>query len=136
MALEAAIQRWTTAVNARDADTLAATMTADVELLDANATATGREAALRALREPATSGKLLATSREITISGDVAWHIVGLALRQRDGDVQAAGQALEIWKRVNGRWLLHRRVAARTVGPDDLLTRPSTKEPVLDQPGN
>ena len=34
VALEAAIHRWMTAVNAQDVSTLAATMTEDVELLD------------------------------------------------------------------------------------------------------
>ena len=37
VALEAAIHRWMTAVNAQDVDTLTRTMTEDVELLDANA---------------------------------------------------------------------------------------------------
>ena len=34
LALEAAIHRWTTAVNARDVNALNATMTEDVELLE------------------------------------------------------------------------------------------------------
>ena len=44
VALEAAIHRWTTAVNAQDVDALNATMTEDVELLDETATVTGRDA--------------------------------------------------------------------------------------------
>ena len=137
VALEAAIQRWMTAVNAQDVETLATTMTEDVELLDADAaTATGRDAAIRALREVVTRGQLLATSREITIVNDLAWRVVGLAQTQKNGDVHARGQALEIWMRVKGEWKLHRQMAAEVFTPADSLTRPSTSEPVLDRPKN
>ena len=126
-----------TAVNAQDVDTLTTTMTEDVELLDANAaTVTGRDAAIRALREVATRGQLVATSREITIANDVAWHVVGFAQTQKNGDVHARGQALEIWKRVKGEWKLHRQMAAGLITPADSLTRPSPNEPVLDRPKN
>jgi ketosteroid isomerase-like protein len=134
-ALEVAIQRWTTAVNSQDVSSLTATMTEDVELLDANAaTATGRDAAVRALREAVTHGRLVATTREITIANDVAWRVAGLARIRKEGVVLAHGQALEIWKRVNGEWRLHRQMAAGGRTPEDLLTRPSTQEPVLDRP--
>ena len=136
VALEAATHRWTTAVNAQDVDTLTRTMTEDVELLDEYAAVTGRDAAIRVLREVATRGQLVATSREITIANDVAWHVVGFTQTQKNGDVHARGQALEIWKRVKGEWKLHRQMAAEVITPADLLTRPSTSEPVLDRPRN
>jgi len=134
--LEAAIHRWTTAVNAQDMTTLSTTMTEDVELLDDTATVTGRDAAVRALREVVTRGKLVATSREITMANDIAWHVVGLAQVQKNGDVQARGQALEIWRRVKGEWKLHRRMETGVITPEVSLTRPSTNEPVLDRPRN
>jgi ketosteroid isomerase-like protein len=134
VALEAAIKHWTTAVNAQDVATLTATMTEDVEVMDEAKTVTGRDAAIRALRAVVTRGQLIATSREITIINDVAWHVVGIAGMQKNGAVQARGQALEIWKRVKGEWRLHRRMAAGPTNPEDLLTRPSTSEPVLDRP--
>jgi len=135
VALEAAIHRWVAAVNAQDLAALTATMTEDVELLDDGATVSSREAAIRALGELVARGKLVATTVEITISSDVAWHVVGLAQTQKNGDVQARGQALEIWKRVNGEWRLHRRMAAGASTTGDLLMRPSKDEPVLDRPG-
>jgi ketosteroid isomerase-like protein len=121
-----------TAVNARDTATLTSTMTEDVELLDDAATVKGRAAAIHALGELATRGRLVGTTREITIANDIAWHVVGLAQTQKNGDVHALGQALEIWKRVNREWKLHRRMTTGVVTPGDLLTRPSTREPVLD----
>lgn len=136
-ALEAAIHRWVTAVNAQDVDTLTATMTEDIELLDPNAaTVTGREAAIRALRAAAARGQLAAASREITIADDVAWHVIDLTQTLKNGDVHSRGRALEIWKRVQGEWMLHRQMAAGVIAPADSLTRPSTSEPVLDRPKN
>lgn len=132
-ALEAAIHRWTAAVNARDVATLTATMTDDVELRDNLATARGRDAALTTLRELAAGGRLIATSREISVANDIAWHTVSLTQAQRNGDMRARGQALEIWKRVNGDWKLHRRMAA-DIGPGITVTRPPVDEPVLDRP--
>ena len=134
VALEAAIQRWVKAVNAQDVATLTRTMTEDVELLGSNARATGRDAAIRALREAVTQGKLVSTSQELTITNDTAWHVVGLTQTQKNGDVQARGQALEIWNRVQGEWQLHRRMESGAYSPEVLLTRPPLKEPVLDTP--
>jgi ketosteroid isomerase-like protein len=131
--LEAAIHRWTAAVNARDTATLSATMTEDVELSNSLGTAKGRDAALRTLSEVAADGQLIATTRELTIADDLAWHLVGLSQVQKNGDVRARGQALEIWKRVKGEWQLHRRMAAE-VSPGLSLTRPPANEPVLDEP--
>jgi ketosteroid isomerase-like protein len=136
LALGAAIDRWIAAVNARDVATLTSSMTADVELLEGSATATGRDAAIRALGEARARGQLVARTREITIANDVAWHVAGLAQIQKDGVAHSRGQALEIWKRVNGVWKLHRRAVTGVGAAGDLLTRPSTKEPVLDRPGN
>ena len=136
VALEAAIHRWTTAVNTQDVDALNATMTEDVELLDNTATVTGRDAAIRALREVATRGQLVATSREITIANHFAWRVSGLTQTQKNGDVHARGPTLEIWKRVQGKWKLHRQMAAGLTSPENSLSRPSPSEPVLDRPKN
>ena len=133
-AFEGAIQRWMTAVNSRDAATLNKTMTEDVQLLDDGATVTGREAAIRELRESVVRGQLVATTRELEISNDVGWHVAGLSQTNKNGDVHALGQALEFWKRVDGEWKLHRRMTAGVIPPDVSVTRPSTKEPVLDRP--
>jgi ketosteroid isomerase-like protein len=135
-ALEAAMQRWMTAINSQDEAMLSVGMTEDVELFDGIATATGADAAVRALREMAARGKLVATVREITIAGDVAWRVIGIAQIEKSGVVHARGQALEIWKRVAGEWKLHRQMSARPGMPEDPLTRPSTTEPVLDRPKN
>ena len=136
VALEAAIHRWTTAVNARDVDAMNATMTEDVQLLDDSTTMAGRDAAIRALREVATRGQLVATTREITIANDVAWRVGVFTQTRKNGDVHVLGQTLEIWRRVKGKWKLQRQMALGLIAPKDLLTRPPPNEPVLDQPKN
>jgi ketosteroid isomerase-like protein len=134
LALEGAIQRWTKAVNAQDLATLKATMTEDIELSDGDSTVTGSDAAMSALRELVSRGKLVVATREITMAGDIGWHVAGLAQSRKSGVLLARGQVLEIWKRVNGEWRLHRRMATGTPVTDIPLTRPSPNEPVLDQP--
>jgi ketosteroid isomerase-like protein len=136
VALEAAMHRWATAVNARDADALNATMTEDVQLMDETTTVTGRDAAVRALRDVAARGPLVATSREITINKDVAWRVGGFTQSRKNGDVHALGQTVEIWMRTKGQWKLHRQMAPGLIAPKDLLSRPSPNEPVLDRPKN
>jgi ketosteroid isomerase-like protein len=133
--LEGAIERWVSAVNSQDENVLSRSVTDDVELLDSNvATVKGRDATMRTLREVGARGRLVATTREITMVDDVAWHVVTFSQIQKNGDVHARGQALEIWKRVNGRWQLHRQMSAGFLKPTNALTRPSTDQPVLDRP--
>jgi len=136
VALEAAMHRWMTGVNAQDVRTLTTAMTEDVELLDANAaTVKGRDAVIGTLREVATRGRLVATTLEISIASDVAWRVLALAQTQKNGDVHARGRALEIWKRVKGEWRLHRQMSAGVITPPAVsLSRPPLSEPVLDRP--
>jgi len=136
VALEAAMHRWTTAVNAQDVNALNATMTEDVQLLDETTTVTGRDAAIRTLREVAARGTLVATTREITIAKDVAWRVGGFTQSRKNGDVHALGQTLELWKNVKGKWKLQRQMAPGLIAPNHLLTRPDPGEPVLDRPVN
>jgi ketosteroid isomerase-like protein len=134
LALEGAIHRWTKAVNSQDIVALKTTMTEDVELSDGASTVTGSDAAIGALRELVSRGKLVVATREITMASDFGWHVAELAQSRKNGVLQTRGQVLEVWKRVNGEWRLHRRLAAGTIVTDIPLTRPSPNEPVLDQP--
>lgn len=133
-ALEASIARHEAAIAAGDVNALNATLTDDVELLDGGSSVAGRG---RAARKLLASGayRLRAASREIVIAGDLAWRIVGLTRSEKNGIVEARGQALEIWKRIAGEWRLHRRLVADANMPDIPLTRPPADQPVLDKAG-
>ena len=65
-----------------------------------------------------------------------AWRVGGFTQTRKNGDVHALGQTLEIWKRVKGKWQLHRQMAPGLIAPKDLLTRPAPNEPVLDHQRN
>jgi ketosteroid isomerase-like protein len=131
--LEDAIQRWVAAVNARDADALSSLMDEGVELQDEKGTVSGRDAAIQALREIAARGKLIAVTRELTLTDDTARHVAALSQLQRDAVHHARGEVVEDWRRVDGEWKLYRRKVT-SAGPGVTLTRPPTKEPALDQP--
>lgn len=125
-AIETAAQAWVKAFNARDTNALLALATDDLVVLDANhSPMTGpraREAwkkAVGAAQRPLTS-----TSKEIVISGDVAWRIAAVG----------TGQVLEIWKRVGGQWKIHRQMSSNVLTQPRVLPAPS--EPVLDRPVN
>jgi ketosteroid isomerase-like protein len=121
-AIEAAAQAWVKALNARDTNALIALATEDLVVIDANnppmTGARAREAWTKAHRQ------LTSISKEIVISGDVAWRIA----------VLGKGQALEIWKRVGGQWKIHRQMSFNVLTPSNLLSPPS--EPALDRPTN
>jgi ketosteroid isomerase-like protein len=138
-ALEAAAQSWTRAFNAHNADALVALATEDVVLLDpglapVSGRAAAREAWARALR--ASQSQLTSATKESVIEGPVAWRIGAFTHTLPSGATAATGQSLEIWKRVNGQWKLHRQMSSTLLAQPRLLTVPRPSEPVLDNPGN
>ena len=77
----------------------------------------------------------LAATKEAVIAGDVAWRIGALAHKLPNGVVNH-GQSLEIWKRVNGEWKIHRQMSSTILAQPKLLSRPVPSDPVLDTPGS
>ena len=138
IALEAAAQAWIKAFNAHQLDALVALTTQDVVLMDASVDApvSGREAARGAWAHAlaAAPGQVTSSTKEIVITGDIAWRIGALASRLPNGNVISHGQSLEIWKRVNGEWKIHRQMTSNLLGPPNLFRRPLPSEPVLDTP--
>jgi ketosteroid isomerase-like protein len=138
VALETAAQAWIKAFNARDPDALVALATPDVVLMAPNvdAPASGREAAHRVWAQAmsAAQGQLTMATKEAVIVGDVAWRIAALAHTPPKGNVVTRGQSLEIWRRVNGQWKMHRQMASSILAGPRLLPRPLPSEPVLDRP--
>lgn len=137
-ALEATAQAWIASFNARDVDATAALMTEDVVLLDPNiAPVRGRQAARKAWAAAmrAAKGRLTTATKELVIAGDVAWRIGTFAQEPRDSGLLGPGQSLEIWKRENGQWKLHRQMSSNLLTAPRLV-RPVPSEPVLDKPTN
>jgi ketosteroid isomerase-like protein len=138
-ALEAAAQAWTKAFNARNPDALVALATEDIVLLDpglpaVSGRAAAREAWAQALR--AAQSQVTSATKETVIAGPVAWRIGSFTHRLPNGDTAGTGQSLEIWKRVNGQWKLHRQMSSTLLAQPRLLMLPRPSEPVLDKPSN
>jgi ketosteroid isomerase-like protein len=140
-ALEAAAQAWIKAFNAHDVDALIARCTPDIILIDAEASPVSGAAAARELwaRTPpyGTPGRLTSATKEIAINGNTGWRIGAVALPMPNSGT-LRNQSLEIWKRVNGEWKLHRLMSARLLIPMTFGhgSPPVPSEPVYDKPTN
>jgi ketosteroid isomerase-like protein len=136
-ALEAAAQTWIKEFNVRNADGMAALTTEDVVLLDPGVPpVSGRESVRETWRRAAAAarGQGATATKEIAISGDIAWRIGAFAQTLPSGEVWSRGQSLEIWKRVNGAWKIHRQMPSPVLARPLLAPRPVPSEPVLDTP--
>jgi ketosteroid isomerase-like protein len=134
-AIETAAQSWAKAFTARNADAMVALATDDVVLLDARIPpVSGREGARNAWRGAArrSGGQLTTTTKETEIVEDVAWRIAALAYKLPSGEVVNHGQALEIWKQVDGEWKLHRQMSS-LLSSSTIVRKPLPSEPVLDK---
>jgi ketosteroid isomerase-like protein len=127
-AIETAAQAWIKAFNAHDADALAGLATPDVMLMDpaASAPVVGVDSLRDASRQTSALAKtrITSTTKEISISHDIAWRIGTLN----------TGQSLEIWKRVNGRWMLHRQMSSGLLVPPQRFNQTSPSQPIFDKP--
>ena len=137
-AIEAAAQAWAAAFNARDADAMAAIATEDVVLLAPDvAPSSGREAARAAWRlaMPGAGGLLTIVNKETVVMGDFAWKVGAAALTLPDDPMIRRGQLLEIWKRIDGHWKIHRQMSSGILTPMPAFApRPVPSGPVTDSP--
>lgn len=133
-AVEAAAQSWIQACNAGNLDALLRLSSADVILLDPQLPpVSGRAAARQALSQAAPGVVFSTVTKEITVAGAIAWRIGTLTQTSVSGQVVNRGQSLEIWKRVQGAWQLHRHMSGNLLTPSAELQLPPSG-PVLDAP--
>jgi ketosteroid isomerase-like protein len=133
-AIEASAQAWMKAFNARHIDALIATTTEDVVLMDPNMPPlTGRKAARDAwqLALRNSKGQIATVTKELHIAGDLAWRIAAFT-HKTPHELMPNGQALEIWRSVDGKWKLHRQMSS-TILAEPKLLQPRPSEPVLDR---
>jgi len=137
-AIEATAQAWTKAFNARDVDALLALTTDDVVLMDPRISpVSGRAAVRRAIPKALASatGRVTNATKEIVIAGDVAWRISAFEHEPANIDTLSRGQSLEIWKRVDGGWKIHRQMSSSILDQPKLFPRRPPSEPVMNAPG-
>jgi ketosteroid isomerase-like protein len=131
--IESNAQQWVGAFHAESATALASLTTTDVLVLngDGHPVQGALGASQTWIRVAAlTGGTLVSTTKEIIVSGDAAWRVALLSY-QKSGGEQHQGQALEIWKRTNGGWKLHRQMSSNII---EAALRSVPSEPVLDRP--
>jgi ketosteroid isomerase-like protein len=137
-ALEAASQAWIKAFNAHDIDALMKLTTPDVALIEPTAAVpVNGPQAVRAAWENASGGiegHVASVTREVSVAGDLAWRTAVVTNKLPNGEVAARGQSLEIWKRVNGEWRLHRQMSANILTLPRLRPGPPPSRPALDAP--
>lgn len=130
-AIEAAAQAWIKAFNARDSSALLALTNRGAAFLDPAAPApASRQDMARTRTSPFELGT---ETGEISISGDIAWRVAVLS-QKLNGDVVRRSAMMEIWKRDDGAWKLHRQMTSGLLVPPKLFTRPDPSEPILDSP--
>lgn len=136
-ALAAASESWNRALDARDAAAMAALATEDVVLLSPDSSPIAGRSSVREAWERALAGaatKVTAANKETEIAGDIAWRIDAYTHRLPNGAVVSAGQSLQVWKRVDGEWKIHRIMTPIALTGPALRPRPAPNEPVLDSP--
>jgi len=111
--LEAGTNTWIEAFNAHNADALASLYSEDAVLLPPNEPAVFGRDAIRA-----TNKELLADEGigmeledlEINIVGDLGYKAGRYRMYSKDGGLLDRGKYIEIWKKTDGQWLIHRDI--------------------------
>ena len=139
IALDAAIEAWELAYIARNADAMVALTTEDFVLLPPNSAAVrGREAAEAEWRRMRSSDvvQISIDGEETVIDGNLAYQIGSYAHTLSNNRVLMQGMYIDIWKRIDGEWRIHRHsYSAVGAAPGrELVPAPVKNEPRLDSP--
>jgi uncharacterized protein (TIGR02246 family) len=109
--LEAGTNTWIEAFNAHDADALASLYTEDAVLLPPNEPAVFGRDAIRATNKELLAEKGIGMELEdleINIVGDLGYKAGRYRMYSKDGGLLDRGKYIEIWKKTDGTWLIHR----------------------------
>jgi ketosteroid isomerase-like protein len=112
-AIEAGGQKFIEGVAKHDTAMIASTYTEDAEAFPPNAdTVKGRAAIQRMWQSVLDSGVAAfeLSTTEVESAGGLAYEVGTYVMKTKDGKVADRGKYCVIWKRVGGRWLLHRDI--------------------------
>mgnify|MGYP003487777841 len=119
---------WVGHYTAHDAPGIAARYTEDAQLLPPDEEIISGRAAIReffARTNPPGSAAIEIATVETHVFGDYAHRQGSFLLKGPDGGTVRAGKFLELWKKVDGQWLIHRDMwsanapAPATATPDE-----------------
>jgi ketosteroid isomerase-like protein len=112
-AVQRAGELWTNGYNARSADVVASVFTDDAWIMKPGADPiTGRRAIQDDFFRTWEKDPLNVSSSvsELEIHGDVAWRIGRFEGRDSADTVVSRGAFIEIWRRTDGQWKIHRDI--------------------------
>jgi len=116
---------WVERYTANDAAGIAALYTEDAQLLPPDQEIVSGRAAIQeflARTNPPGSAALEIATVETRVLGDYAHRQGSFLLKGPDGTALRAGKFLELWKKVDGNWLIHRDMWSANAPPPALAT--------------
>jgi len=135
--LQAASERWDTAFTAHDTESMVALTTDEFVLIPPNAPPIrGTDAAQEFWRQtsPPDVEQTSLSVEETALQGDIAYRTGTYSQTLPNGTVVKRGMFMDIWKRVDGYWRLHRHmysISEPTTSSDKLVT-PAKNKPMLE----
>ena len=135
-ALDAATDAWVAAFNARDADAMVALTTEDVLLLPPNAEPIRGQEAVRTIWSRAVASakaEATVTVDETVIIGDYAYKTGSFVYTLPNGVVVERGKFLEIWKRTDEGWRIHRDMFSSNLPVRVPVPDPPPSQPRMDR---
>lgn len=112
-AIEAANKKFSTGAAKADAALIASVYSEDAEAYPPNAEVVRGRAAIQKLWQSVLDSGITGfelNTRDVEAAGNLAYESGTYALRTKDGKVADRGKYCVVWKRVQGRWLLHRDI--------------------------
>ena len=115
-AIRAGTTLWTDAYNAGEVDKIVALYTEDAVVMPSNAPALrGRAAIKDFLTKDIAAAKAAGLTTkdgvgDVGIAGDLAWHAGTSSVIDAAGKTIETGKYIEVWRRINGQWLMIRDI--------------------------
>ena len=138
-ALESAIERWESAFVAGDAETMASLTTDDFILLPPRGTPIRGMGAARDHGRKVAGSDILTMSitlEDAIVDGSLAYAMGTFRESSANGLVTRQGMFIDVWKRVDGSWRIHRHALTDTMPPraKGIEPVPIEDQPVPDSP--
>lgn len=110
---------WTTAFQANDLETLVSFYTADARMMPPGAPMTTGHDGVRAVFVPMFEAGLTGDleSIEAVSAGDIGYNVGKYTLEASDGTLVDEGKYIEIWKLVDGEWMLANDIFNSSLAP-------------------
>jgi ketosteroid isomerase-like protein len=120
---------WTDAYNTGEVDKIVALYTDDAVVMPTNVPALIGHAAIKDfLTKDMASAKAAGVTAkdgvsDVGITGDLAWHAGSSSVVDATGKTVETGKYVEVWRRVNGKWLIIRDIWNDDAPPEPAPTK-------------